>query len=107
MVVRLICWIFVKIFAPNDVATFAALCALATFDRQELKAKVMDSPDFKQFLELDPNAREVIYCFYSSKYYRCFEVLNSMKVSKGEFSSAQYSAVGPEGLRFCPSRIYF
>lgn len=38
----------------DDVATYAALCGLATFDRDELKSKIIDNRTFKGFLELVP-----------------------------------------------------
>jgi len=38
----------------QDVATYGALCALASFDRAELKAKVIDNINFRSFLELVP-----------------------------------------------------
>lgn len=43
---------FADVIAANDVAVYAALCALATFDRTELKRDVLDSADARAFLEL-------------------------------------------------------
>lgn len=81
------------VIAPQDVATYGGLCALATFDRTELKAclvhsycescfyfsiicllqcksqilqnKVIDNINFRNFLELVPEIRELINDFYS------------------------------------------
>lgn len=42
------------VFAPQDVATYGGLCALATFDRGELKRDVINNISFLEFLELAP-----------------------------------------------------
>ncbi|XP_011035139.1 PREDICTED: COP9 signalosome complex subunit 1-like isoform X2 [Populus euphratica] len=55
-----------EVIAPQDVATYGGLCALASFDRMELKSKVIDNPNFRNFLELVPEVRELIHDFYSS-----------------------------------------
>ena len=41
---------------------------MATFDRPELYKQVISSAQFKLFLELEPQLREVIQCFYDSKW---------------------------------------
>lgn len=48
------------VLAPGDVALYGGLCALATFDRAELRARVIDSVGFREFLELHP---QVGCCF--------------------------------------------
>jgi COP9 signalosome complex subunit 1 len=68
-----------KYIAPKDVAIYGSFCALASFDRNELKTLVIENPSFKQFLELEPQVREMIRAFYSSKFKSCFETLNSLK----------------------------
>jgi COP9 signalosome complex subunit 1 len=68
-----------KYIAPKDVAIYGGLCALASFDRNELKTLVIENASFKQFLELEPQVREMIRAFYSSKFKSCFEILNSVK----------------------------
>lgn len=45
------------VIAPQDIAIYGGLCALATFDRSELSAKVIEDVAFKQFLELVPDTR--------------------------------------------------
>ncbi|KAF7137900.1 hypothetical protein RHSIM_Rhsim07G0020500 [Rhododendron simsii] len=64
-----------EVIAPQDIATYGGLCALASFDRAELKAlhslflllnsKVIDNLNFRNFLELVPEVRELIHDFYS------------------------------------------
>jgi COP9 signalosome complex subunit 1 len=79
--------------APQDVAVYGALCALASFDRSDLKvppflyylfpgvgfpsismfhsmiefiqSKVIDNVNFRNFLELVPEVREFVNDFYS------------------------------------------
>lgn len=68
-----------EIMSAQNVATYGGLCALATFDRSQLQKQVIGSQSFKLFLELDPQLREVILCFYESKYGKCLSLLEEMK----------------------------
>ncbi|KAK8693516.1 hypothetical protein V6N13_071098 [Hibiscus sabdariffa] len=68
-----------EVIAPQDVATYGGLCALASFDRTELKNKVIDNINFRNFLELVPEVRELINDFYSSHYASCLEYLGNLK----------------------------
>ncbi|KAK4751680.1 hypothetical protein SAY87_020478 [Trapa incisa] len=70
-----------EVIAPQDVATYGGLCALATFDRSELKSKVIDNLNFRNFLELVPEVRELINDFYSSRYASCLEYLGNLKAN--------------------------
>ncbi|TPX34998.1 hypothetical protein SmJEL517_g02516 [Synchytrium microbalum] len=68
-----------EIISPNDIAVYGGLCALASFDRTELRTKVFENSDFKQYLELEPTVRELLYSFYNSKYATCLQIMNRMK----------------------------
>ncbi|CAI0470619.1 unnamed protein product [Linum tenue] len=70
-----------EVIAPQDVATYGGLCALASFDRSELKNKVIDNLAFRNFLELVPEVRELINDFYSSRYASCLEYLANLKTN--------------------------
>jgi len=70
---------FNDILSPQDVAMYGALCALASFDRSELKAKVLDNTNFRSFLELVPEVRELVHDFYNSRYASCLKVLGELK----------------------------
>ncbi|KAG6748036.1 hypothetical protein POTOM_047931 [Populus tomentosa] len=70
-----------EVIAPQDVATYGGLCALASFDRAELKSKVIDNPNFRNFLELVPEVRELIHDFYSSHYASCLDYLGNLKAN--------------------------
>jgi len=72
---------FPEVIAQQDVAVYAGLCSLATFDRQELKKKVIDNSAFKGFMELAPEMREALDEFYSSRYAPCLNRLEKMKAS--------------------------
>ena len=50
---------FSDVMSQQDVATYGGLCALASYDRAELKAKLIDNSPFRAFLELVP---EVCAC---------------------------------------------
>ena len=56
------------LLSPNNVAIYGGLTALATFDRSELHKQVISSAQFKLFLELEPQLREVLQCFYDSRW---------------------------------------
>lgn len=70
-----------EVIAPQDVATYGGLCALASFDRAELKNKVIDNSNFKNFLELVPEVRELIHDFYASRYASCLGYLQKLKTN--------------------------
>jgi COP9 signalosome complex subunit 1 len=70
---------FNEIISPQDVAIFGGLCALAMFDRAELKSKVLDNTAFKNFLELVPQVRELITDFYNSRYASCLNYLQQLR----------------------------
>lgn len=70
---------FPEIISPNNVAMYGGLCALATFDRQEVQKNVISSSSFKLFLELEPQLRDIIFKFYESKYASCLKLLDEIK----------------------------
>lgn len=45
---------FDGVVAPEDVAVYGGLCALATFGREEIKRRVLENASFKNFLDLVP-----------------------------------------------------
>eukprot|EP00803_Ostreobium_quekettii_P008074 evm.model.scf_194.2 EVM.evm.TU.scf_194.2 scf_194:11876-18216(-) len=72
---------YCEVIAPQDVAIYGGLCALASFDRRELKSKVVDNINFREFLELVPEMRDCIYDFYKSRYASCLATLSRLKPS--------------------------
>ncbi|XP_018012149.1 COP9 signalosome complex subunit 1 isoform X2 [Hyalella azteca] len=71
--------VYNEILSPWNVAVYGGLCALATFTRQELHQRVIMSSSFKQFLELEPQLRDLIFKFYQSKYAQCLKLLDELK----------------------------
>mmetsp|Transcript_53926 Transcript_53926/g.128175 ORF Transcript_53926/g.128175 Transcript_53926/m.128175 type:complete len:466 (-) Transcript_53926:74-1471(-) len=80
---------FSEALSAQDVAIYGGICALATFDRTELAAKVVEDTAFKQFLELVPEMRELIADFYGSRYSSC---LAHMATIKGDLQLDIYMA---------------
>ncbi|XP_053954336.1 COP9 signalosome complex subunit 1b [Anastrepha ludens] len=70
---------FPEMLSQNNIATYGGLCALATFDRQELQRNVISSSSFKLFLELEPQLRDIIFKFYESKYASCLKLLDDIR----------------------------
>eukprot|EP01027_Heterolobosea_sp_BB2_P003518 GEZU01005325.1.p2 GENE.GEZU01005325.1~~GEZU01005325.1.p2 ORF type:complete len:313 (-),score=116.68 GEZU01005325.1:32-970(-) len=70
---------FSEVMSAQDVAIYGALCALATFDRRDLKTKCIDDVKFKNYLELVPQVRELIKDFYASRYTSCLKYLDKLK----------------------------
>ena len=71
-----------KIISQNDVALYGGLCSLATLSREDVKSKVIESVNFRQYLELDPVLREIITSFCECRYSECLDLLNTAKVSE-------------------------
>ena len=46
--------------APREVAVYGVVCALATYDRADLRQKLVDGAEFRQFLELVPDMVEIV-----------------------------------------------
>ena len=67
------------IIAPNDVAIYGGLCALATMDRNELNRRVLENSNFRSYLELEPHIRRAIGLFVNSRYSECLSVLESYR----------------------------
>lgn len=70
---------YADVISPQDVAVYGALCALASFTRQELKQRVLDNVMFRNFLELVPEVRELINDFYGSNYASCLATMKRLK----------------------------
>jgi len=69
---------FSDVIAQQDIAIYGGLCALVSFERSELKS-LIDHVQFKSFLELVPEIRDLILDFYHSRYASCLKHLDKMK----------------------------
>lgn len=69
---------FGDVISLEDVATYGALCALATYDRIKLK-KLIDHVKFRNLLELVPDIREIVLDFYYTRYTRCLQTMDKIR----------------------------
>ncbi|KAK2070613.1 hypothetical protein P8C59_005092 [Phyllachora maydis] len=65
--------------SPNDVATYGGLLALASMDRANLQAKLLDNSSFRNFLEAEPQIRRAITQFVNGRYSQCIATLESYR----------------------------
>ncbi|KAJ3435846.1 cop9 signalosome complex subunit [Anaeramoeba flamelloides] len=68
-----------EIFTSMDVGIYGGFLSLATFNRRELKRNILDNEYFKNYLELVPEMRDIIYNYYESKYADFVEGLEKIK----------------------------
>ncbi|KAG0046274.1 hypothetical protein BGZ83_008532 [Gryganskiella cystojenkinii] len=68
-----------EVIAPNDIAVYGGLCALASFSRPELKRMVIDNVGFRQYLELEPHIRDLVHSFYNSNYAVCLDIMDKWR----------------------------
>ena len=70
---------FNDVISSNDVAVYGGLCALASMDRNQIKAEVLDNTNFRSYLELEPHIRRAIAYFHTAKYSACLQILEEYK----------------------------
>ncbi|PVF98382.1 hypothetical protein CPB86DRAFT_774856 [Serendipita vermifera] len=57
-----------KVASPSDIAIYGTLCALATFERRQIRTKLLENEDFSYYLEQEPYMREIIEAYLASKF---------------------------------------
>ncbi|TQN66112.1 COP9 signalosome complex subunit 1 [Colletotrichum shisoi] len=67
------------IASPNDVAVYGGLLSLATMDRKDLQARVLDNQSFRTFLELESHIRKAISLFVNGRYSACLAILEAYR----------------------------
>merc|ERR1712227_648100 len=70
---------FSVVVSSSNVALYGGLCALASLDRAQLKSQVLQSTNFKQFLELEPQIREIITAYYDFRFLDALKALESIR----------------------------
>ena len=70
---------FSTIIATEDIAVYGTLCALATLDRSDIRKGTVDNTAFKSFLELVPNIKDILNCFFAGKYGECLLYLDRIE----------------------------
>ena len=68
-----------EVMTAADAARCGGLCALATFDRDELRRRAVDAPAFRAALESAPEIRGIIDDFYGSRYASAMEALRKAR----------------------------
>ena len=66
-------------FAPGDVATLGALCALASLDRPGLRAVVVDNVSFRTYLDACPDIRDLVLHFHGARYGACLAAVDELR----------------------------
>ncbi len=69
---------FNDVISCNDITVYAGVTALASFERRELKDKVLENASFKNFLELNPLVKQLLNDFYDSKYTSALGALDQL-----------------------------
>jgi len=70
---------FGDVLVPQDVALYGALCALASLERNEVQAKVLDNSTFRECLDLVPQIRDLTLDFCNCKYAACLAALERLR----------------------------
>ncbi|VDO37035.1 unnamed protein product [Haemonchus placei] len=67
------------LFSASDMAMYCTLCVIASFDRTELKRKVINDANCRKFLESEPKLVELLHCIIKSQFGRALDILKEMK----------------------------
>ena len=71
---------YTEVVSQQDVAVYGGLCALATFDREQLKKHIVhENVTFRDMLSTVPEMRDIIEDFWNSRYPQCLSKLNLIK----------------------------
>lgn len=67
------------VLSAQDVAVYGGLCALASFDRYELRTHVINNVSFRDYMEVNPEVRELVHDFHGSRYASCLSHLTRLR----------------------------
>ena len=71
---------FNTVASAEDIAIYASICALATFDRAELRTRLVDNKSFiNSYLSLVPDFKAMVLGFCSGEYGTAFKLLDSVR----------------------------
>ena len=72
---------YASVCSARDVALYGALCALATYNRTELRDIVLNNKKnaFRAHLEAASDVREIVNTFFESKYTTLFTALERLR----------------------------
>lgn len=71
---------FSQFIPPSDIALYAVITSLACFNRSQLRTRVLENPNLRQFLDLEPYLREIVRAFYDSQFKTGLELLSKHEV---------------------------
>jgi COP9 signalosome complex subunit 1 len=71
---------YAEVISQQDVVIYGSLCALATFDREQLKKHVVhENVYFRDALGTVPEMRAIVEDFWNSRYPQCLSKLEQIK----------------------------
>ncbi|XP_022964496.1 COP9 signalosome complex subunit 1-like [Cucurbita moschata] len=70
---------FSMILADHDIATYGALCTLATFEQEELQDCIFENKDFQSYLDSMIEVKELLHDFCSRDYSSVFRHLANLR----------------------------
>jgi len=69
-----------QLVAPGDIAIYGTLCALATFQRSQIKSRIIENSHFGAFIEQESYIRELIEAYMNSNFKTVLEILSRYSV---------------------------
>ena len=76
-----------QLVAPGDIAIYGTLCALATFQRSQIKSRILENSHFGAFIEQESYIRELIEAYMNSNFKTVLQILSRYSVSCANFPS--------------------
>jgi len=80
----------------EDVATYGALCAMATLPRSAVDAKILQSSKFKKHFENAQEMRQLVQSFIGNRFGECMALFNKLEM---QFCADMYLAPHVSKLR--------
>jgi COP9 signalosome complex subunit 1 len=72
---------FSNVIAPEDIAVYGTICALATLERSVLKKDLLECQNtgIKSFIDLVPSMRTLVQDYFALKFHDCLHLLESLR----------------------------
>ena len=68
-----------EVLGLNDMTIYVVLCALAEFERSDLRTKLVNNPNFRTMTENNPLMLEIVENFYYCKYGAALTAIEGLK----------------------------
>jgi COP9 signalosome complex subunit 1 len=96
-----------RLLAPRDVAVYGVICALASFDRGELRTRILESPIFAPYLDTVPQIKEAVHNFYNHKFTASLGALDALlPLLRADIHLQQHLATLYQDIRWKAMRDY-